>query len=526
MPSDLPDGPTLAFGVATAAYQIEGAVAEDGRGTSIWDTFAAPPGTVRDGERRRGRLRLLPPLRRGPRPGGRPRRRGGTGSRSPGRASCPTGVGAGRAARAWTTTTGWSTRCSARGIAPMATLYHWDLPQPLEDARRLADPRHRRGVRGLRRGRSHERLGDRVAALGHAQRALVRGVPRLRRRACTRRAGARAARPTGRPPPAARPRPGRASGCATAGADRSASCSTWRRSGPRTPRMPTRSPTAVDAIRNRVWLDPLRRRRVRRAACCAVAPELADPDRGARRRPGPDPGSADWLGVNYYTPVRRRGRARRRTARRGGGAPTPAPATCAVRVREPRHRHRLGDRRRAGLEELLVDTHRRAPACRWWSPRTARPTPTTCAEDGAVDDQDRIAYLRDHLARRASAPARRAPTSAGYLVWTLLDNFEWAEGYTKTFGLVHVDREDLEADAEGVLRLVRRAGGLAARCLSPPPRGRSALDAAGQQAAHEVALQRRNTISGTTSETNAPAESRCQSSPAVPDELGQSHRER
>src|ERR1700712_5972667 len=47
--STLPDGSDLAFGVATAAYQIEGAVAEDGRGASIWDTFTARPGTVRDG---------------------------------------------------------------------------------------------------------------------------------------------------------------------------------------------------------------------------------------------------------------------------------------------------------------------------------------------------------------------------------------------------------------------------------------------------------------------------------------------
>src|SRR3954469_5909253 len=50
MTSSLPDGATLAYGVATAAYQIEGATTEDGRGPSIWDTFAARPGTVRDGQ--------------------------------------------------------------------------------------------------------------------------------------------------------------------------------------------------------------------------------------------------------------------------------------------------------------------------------------------------------------------------------------------------------------------------------------------------------------------------------------------
>ena len=58
--------------------------------------------------------------------------------------------------------------------------------------------------------------------------------------------------------------------------------------------------------------------------------------------------------------------------------------------------------------------------------------------DGTVEDQDRIDYLRGHLAavdraREAGADVR------GYFVWTLLDNFEWAEGYAKKFGLVHVD---------------------------------------------------------------------------------------
>ena len=60
--------------------------------------------------------------------------------------------------------------------------------------------------------------------------------------------------------------------------------------------------------------------------------------------------------------------------------------------------------------------------------------------DGVVDDQDRIGYLESHIA--ATERARSAGADIrGYIVWTLLDNFEWAEGYTKYFGIVQVDPE-------------------------------------------------------------------------------------
>lgn len=62
--------------------------------------------------------------------------------------------------------------------------------------------------------------------------------------------------------------------------------------------------------------------------------------------------------------------------------------------------------------------------------------------DGAVDDGDRIAYLLDHVA--AVRRAREAGADVrDYIAWTLLDNFEWAEGYTKKFGLVEIEPETL-----------------------------------------------------------------------------------
>jgi beta-glucosidase len=188
----------------------------------------------------------------------------------------------------------------------------------------------------------------------------------------------------------------------------------------------------VDAVRNRVWLGPL----VDGAyddGLLAVAPELADPELVREGDLELVRGSADWLGINYYTPVR------------------PGPA-IAPRPGEEQHPETdaypgvdpvtfvVGDPRTAigweiedrGLEELLLAT----------SERTGLPILVT--ENGAafpgLDDQDRISYLRDHIA--ATERAREAGADVrGYFVWTLLDNFEWAEGYTQYFGIVAVDAE-------------------------------------------------------------------------------------
>lgn len=61
--------------------------------------------------------------------------------------------------------------------------------------------------------------------------------------------------------------------------------------------------------------------------------------------------------------------------------------------------------------------------------------------DGVVDDQDRSSYLQGHIEAVERARAAGADVRA-YVLWTLLDSFEWAEGYTETFGLVHVDRRE------------------------------------------------------------------------------------
>ena len=97
----------------------------------------------------------------------------------------------------------------------------------------------------------------------------------------------------------------------------------------------------------------------------------------------------------------------------------------------------------AGLQEVLVDTHRRTGLPLVVTENGAAYPDDVIDPDsaGSVDDQDRIAYLRDHIAATLRAREAGADVRA-YIVWTLLDNFEWAEGYTKTFGIVHVDPRD------------------------------------------------------------------------------------
>lgn len=65
------------------------------------------------------------------------------------------------------------------------------------------------------------------------------------------------------------------------------------------------------------------------------------------------------------------------------------------------------------------------------------------AAEGQIDDPKRISYLRDHIAAVHTAIEQGADVR-GYFVWSLLDNFEWSYGYTKRFGIVHVNYTTLE----------------------------------------------------------------------------------
>ena len=421
----------LALGVATASYQIEGAVGEDGRGPSIWDTFAAQPGTVRGGDdgtlacdayhRLEDDVALIRGL----------------------------GVDAYRFSLAWPRILPEGRgrveprgldyyerlvdALLAAGIEPVATLYHWDLPQPLEDAggwpvRATAE------AFAEYAGVVHERLGDRVtswathnepwcaAYLGYAA-----GVHAPGRREGA--AGHRAAHHLLLGHAWAREvMPGAHLGIVLN------LLPVWPESA-----ADEEVADGVDAIHNRVWLDPI----VDGAydeRLLALAPVLTDPE---LVRPGDLEsihGSADWLGINYYHPIRPR-------VATDAGAPHPQQRAYPgvegldLVVREPRTDMGWEVEAR-GMEELLLETHRRTGL-----PLVITENGAAYADgevvDGTVEDADRIDYLRGHLA--AVERAREAGADVrGYFVWTLLDNFEWAEGYAKKFGLVHVDRSSPE----------------------------------------------------------------------------------
>ena len=480
MSSHLPDGTRLAYGTATAAYQVEGVHhRRRPRPVDLGHVHRAA-GHHQGRQRRLGGLRVLPAAGRRPRAAGRPRRRllpllGGlaAGAARPGRE---------RSSRAGSpTTTGWSTAC-------------W----------RAACSRWRRSTTGTCRSRSrtpaagrsattaerfadyaaivHDHLGDRVriwathnepwcaAYLGYA--AGVHAPGKREPDAAHRAAhhlllghGLAAAR------------------LHEAGAD---TVGIVLNLTPVWPERPEAADAAdgVDAIHNRVWLGPLvdgaydERLRAARADRSTTPTVVRDGDLDPRAGLG----RLARRQLLHAGPRRRR-RRRRRSA--GPSARTPRRTRASPTCGSPRASPGppwAGRSSRAGWRSCS-STPTGAPASPSSSRRTARRTTTARAPtDGSVDDPDRIAYLRDHLAAVERARSAGADVRA-YVAWTLLDNFEWAEGYTKKFGLVEVDSVDQHPDSEGLLSLVCRA---AARRHRPHV---LALDAARQQPADEVALQ-------------------------------------
>ena len=422
----------LGFGVATSSYQIEGAVDVDGRGPSIWDTFCAMPGAIADGSdgsvacdsyhRWDDDLDLI-------------RRLGVTAYRFSiawPRVQ-PTGSGAVEP-RGLAYYDRMVDTLLAAGVRPFPTLYHWDLPQALEDAGgwpvrdtalRFADYA----------GIVAERLGDRVehwatmnepwcsAFLGYA--AGVHAPGRREPEAAYSAAhhlllghalGREAVRTT---------TPGAAVGIVL---NLTAVHAETEDDEP--------AAGFVDAVQNGLWLDPLATGRYPEVfqAVRALTPAGVVRDGDLPRITG----SADWLGINYYTPFRV-GTAPDLTRAVGQAAAAyPYAPPFVFRPRAPRTE--MGwEIDESGMTLTLLEAARRLPGVPLRVTENGAAFADAVTDDsGVVQDDDRIDYLQRHLAAVERAREDGAPV-VDYLAWSLMDNFEWAEGYRKTFGLVQVD---------------------------------------------------------------------------------------
>jgi beta-glucosidase len=434
------------WGAATAAYQIEGAVKEDGRTPSIWDTFAHTPGRVEGGDtgdvavdhyhRFREDVALMAEL----------------------------GLSAYRFSVAWPRITPQVTAEAlgpvnpaglafyselvdallAAGITPSVTLYHWDLPQSLEDAggwtNRATAERFGEFATVVAAA-----LGDRVgrfftvnepfcsAYLGYASGvhapgrtddlAALTAVHHLNLAHARALAAIRAAAPAAQVGLAlnlawVRPETGSA-------ADADAA----RR---------------VDGLQNRVFLDPILDGRYP----ADVLADTAAVTDWSFVQPGDLAAIAapiDVLGVNYYTPtyVRHWTRERPRESADGHDDSGARAWVACDDVEFPRqpgaHHTAMGwpvDPR--GLTALLVGLAARRPELELVVTENGSAFGDTVGADGQVADPERIAYLREHLAAVHAAIAAGARVS-GYFVWSLMDNFEWSYGYARRFGIIAVD---------------------------------------------------------------------------------------
>ena len=421
---NFPDG--FQWGVATASYQIEGAVREGGRAPSIWDTFSHTPGATLNGDtgdvaddhyhRWPEDLELLRGL----------------------------GVDLYRFSLAWPRLQpdGHGPLNEAgvdfysrlvdglleHGVQPWVTLYHWDLPQALQDAGGwpARDTAERFAEYAAL---AHERLSDRVriwttlnepfcsALTGHAE---GRHAPGVQDDDAAMRAVHHLLLGHGLAVRAMR------------AADPEAKYGITLNLTPTDPASEepadVEAARRIDAIANRLFLDPVL---LGRYPDDVPPLPVQDGDEAIIGQP------LDVLGVNYYF---------RQIARAGGNGRRPSPwvgARDVEFVSRGLPRTEMGwEIDASGLRDILVRLHRDYPAV----PLYVTENGAAFADEqsnGRVHDPDRIAYLEAHF--RAAAEAIAAGVDLrGYFVWTLLDNFEWSYGYTKRFGLVHVDYETLQ----------------------------------------------------------------------------------
>ncbi|WP_199788591.1 GH1 family beta-glucosidase [Streptomyces sp. 351MFTsu5.1] len=410
-----PDG--FLWGVSTSAHQIEGAT--DERERSVWDTFTAEPGRVKDGStaevacdhyhRYREDVSLLAGL----------------------------GVDAYRFSVSWPrvrTDKGLDfydrlvDELVAAGVRPVPTLFHWDLPVALEErggwlerdtASRFAEyvslVADRLGDRvdrwiTLNEPAEHTLFGHAIGAHAPGKQLMFDALPVAHHQLLGHGLAVQALR---------------AAGATDIGIANSHG-PTWAASRDQPD---VEAADFYDLLLNRLFAEPLLL-----GEYPSGLGDLMPGDVAADLKVISEP--LDFYGVNYYAPTRV-------GAPKGedvefGGLTIPAELPFSVEQIEGVPVTDFGwPVVPEGLTELLTTFHERYGD---------RLPPVVVTENGCsyegVDDQDRIAYLDSHV--RALHKAVEAGVDVrGYFVWSLLDNFEWAEGYARRFGLVHVDFETL-----------------------------------------------------------------------------------
>jgi beta-glucosidase len=425
------------WGAATAAYQIEGAVGEDGRGPSIWDTFSHTAGKVRGGDngdiacdsyhRYAEDAELLKSY----------------------------GLSSYRFSVAWPrifpTGEGQVNQAGLdyykrlldalgeRGVSGAATLFHWDLPQALQDKGGFAS-RDTAQLFADYAGTVAEALGDRVgrwitvnepqvyADLGH-------------------RLGVHA---PGQTDPAAfravthHLLVGHGLAVQALRAALPASAEVGVTLNFRTTRVEPRyagiaevekARQIADASGNALLLDPVIHGRYPELAPADGRPPaelIKDGDLELISSP------IDFLGLNYYFPQYLRPGDSANLGR--NEYPSSIPGVVEYRPEELPQTNMdwpwVIDP--SSLYELLIRVSKEAPGLPLYVTENGRGAEDYVTPDGIVNDIERIEYLHGHLSAAARA-IKDGANLAGYYVWSLLDNFEWAYGYQKRFGITFVD---------------------------------------------------------------------------------------
>jgi beta-glucosidase len=414
----------FAWGTATAAYQIEGGTTEDGRGPSIWDTFAREPGRILDGSTAdvtcdhfhlyRQDFKLMKEL------GLKHYRFSIAWPRI-----IPTGAGTPNAAGL-----DFYERLvdcmRENGIEPYATLYHWDLPQPLQEkggwtnratADRFAeyvDVVTRRLGKKVQRWMTHNEPWV-VAFVGNLYASHAPGLADLR----TALAAAHVILLShGKAVPVIRANVG---GAAQVGIVHNLE---WVEPASRREE-DVAAARRHDGAFNRWFLDPVFKGTYpadMREWYGPAAPAVQQGDLEAVKAP------MDFLGVNYYT--------RRIIAHDASGDFLHVRRVSYPFV--PHADYEEWEVSPEGLYRVLVRVSEDYGRPALYITENGTPLSDVIGADAACHDPARIDYVARHAAGIWQAIQDGADVR-GYFVWSIMDNFEWNLGYTKRFGLVHVD---------------------------------------------------------------------------------------